>query len=349
MSCDFLPVEQPSQSAQNLKQKTETNHKPKSNKSSKEEPFYDYDDDYDDLDSLNPQQQEYFADYLCRQQEQSAQVKQVEQEEQLQLIDHDTSTDEENELFADAADVAEANTTENEDVEPEMQEQPDLVAQPTMPDQEVTQKRPQRNRQPPDYLGYNWFGSPYYIHHLPVNLRAAVPPYHCTPLGNQLFSIVHTANPYVLSSLHPYQSLSESRNCLFDINTILTRYIEITIVIIHLLDRTETNIIFIWSGKVILGEAKPSHNITLPDQINMILGEVLSNKCFIIPAHVVCTRSTARFIDLDQEGTHQVACRTPLHKSAYFAIYFRTWNFIVFELAMVCWNQVSSVSNLMNV
>ena len=53
---------------------------------------------------------------------------------------------------------------------------------------------------------------------------------------------------------------------------------------IHLLDRTETNIIFIWSGKVILGEAKPSPNITSPDQINMILGEVLSNKCFIIPA-----------------------------------------------------------------
>ena len=53
--------------------------------------------------------------------------------------------------------------------------------------------------------------------------------------------------------------------------------------IIHLLDRTETNIIFIWSGKVILGEAKPSPNITLSDQINMILGEVLSNKCFIIP------------------------------------------------------------------
>ena len=51
---------------------------------------------------------------------------------------------------------------------------------------------------------------------------------------------------------------------------------------IHLLDRTETNIIFIWSGKVILGEAKPSPNIILPDQINMILGKVLSNKCFII-------------------------------------------------------------------
>ena len=38
--------------------------------------------------------------------------------------------------------------------------------------------------------------------------------------------------------------------------------------IIHLLDRTETNSIFIWSGKVILGEAKPSPNNTSPDQIN---------------------------------------------------------------------------------
>ena len=78
---------------------------------------------------------------------------------------------------------------------------------------------------------------------------------------------------------------------------------------IHLLDRTETNIIFIWSGKVILGEAKPSPNITSPDQINMILGEVLSNKCFIIPAHVVCTRSIARLIDSDQEAIYHVAVR----------------------------------------
>ena len=57
--------------------------------------------------------------------------------------------------------------------------------------------------------------------------------------------------------------------------------------IMHLLDRTKTNIIFIWSGEAILGEAKPSPNITLSDQINMILGEVLSNKCFIIPA-ILC-------------------------------------------------------------
>ena len=94
--------------------------------------------------------------------------------------------------------------------------------------------------------------------------------------------------------------------------------------IIHLLDRTETNIVFIWSGKVILGEAKPSPNITLPDQINMILGEVLSNKCFIIPAHVVCTLSIARFIDSDERAIYHVACSAPLYKFAYCVIYFRT-------------------------
>ena len=105
--------------------------------------------------------------------------------------------------------------------------------------------------------------------------------------------------------------------------------------IIHSPDRTETNIIFIWSGKVILGEAKPSPNITIPDQINMILGEVLSNKCFIIPAHVVCTRSIARFIDPDQEAIYYVACSTPLCKFAYCVNYLRTWNSIAFELAMV--------------
>ena len=73
---------------------------------------------------------------------------------------------------------------------------------------------------------------------------------------------------------------------------------------IHLLDRTDTNIIFIWSVKVILDEAKPSPNSTLTDQINMILGEVLSNKCFVIPAHDVCTRSIAGFIDPDQEAIY---------------------------------------------
>ena len=32
--------------------------------------------------------------------------------------------------------------------------------------------------------------------------------------------------------------------------------------IIHPLDRTETTIIFIWSGKVILGEAKPTGKVS---------------------------------------------------------------------------------------
>ena len=96
----------------------------------------------------------------------------------------------------------------------------------------------------------------------------------------------------------------------------------------HLLDRTETNTIFFWSGKVILGEAKPSLNITLPDKINKILGEVMSNKRFIIPTHVVCTLSIMRFIDPDQEATYQVACSTLLHKFAYCVVYLRTWNFI---------------------
>ena len=105
---------------------------------------------------------------MSKQQEQSAQVKQVEQEEQLQPIDYDTSTNEENEL------LVEANTTENEDVEPpesKIQEQPEPVAQPTVPDQEVSQGRPQRNRHPPDYFRYNRFGSPYYTQRLPFNLR----------------------------------------------------------------------------------------------------------------------------------------------------------------------------------
>ena len=75
LSCDFLLVGQPSQSVRNLKQMTETNHEPNLNKSSKEDPSYDYHDDFHDSDGLNPHQQKYFADYLSRQQEQSAQVK----------------------------------------------------------------------------------------------------------------------------------------------------------------------------------------------------------------------------------------------------------------------------------
>ena len=52
-------------------------------------------------------------------------------------------------------------------------------------------------------------------------------------------------------------------------------------IIKHLLDRTSPNIIFISSGKVILGLGFASPNITLPDQINMILVSVLSNKCIL--------------------------------------------------------------------
>ena len=52
-------------------------------------------------------------------------------------------------------------------------------------------------------------------------------------------------------------------------------------IIKQLLDRTSPNIIFIWSGKVILGVGFASPNITLSDQINMILVPVLSNKCII--------------------------------------------------------------------
>ena len=53
-------------------------------------------------------------------------------------------------------------------------------------------------------------------------------------------------------------------------------------IIKHLLDKTLPNIIFIWSGKVILGLGFASPNITLPHQINMIFVSVLSNKCIIL-------------------------------------------------------------------
>ena len=49
----------------------------------------------------------------------------------------------------------------------------------------------------------------------------------------------------------------------------------------HLLDKISPNIIFIWSDNVILGLGFASPNITISDQINMILVSVLSNKCII--------------------------------------------------------------------
>ena len=81
---------------------------------------------------------------------------------------------------------------------------------------------------------------------------------------------------------------------------------------IHLLDRTETNIIFICSGKVILGEAKPSPNITLPDQINMILGEVLSNnKCFLIPATLCALGPSHAFLIQTKRPFARYQCAPP--------------------------------------
>ena len=59
-------------------------------------------------------------------------------------------------------------------------------------------------------------------------------------------------------------------------------------IIKHLLDRTSPNIIFIWSGEVILGLGFASPNITLPDQINMILVSVLSNKCILLLNWCLC-------------------------------------------------------------
>ena len=63
-------------------------------------------------------------------------------------------------------------------------------------------------------------------------------------------------------------------------------------IIKHLLDKTLPNIIFIWSGKVILGLGFASHNITLPDQINMIFVSVLSNKCIVQYYILIYQKST---------------------------------------------------------
>ena len=130
---------------------------------------------------------------------------------------------------------------------------------------------------------------------------------HILSLSKNYFNnLSHFASQVIPGNLQKYVSTNRS---LLQCETLPAHFSNN---IIHLLDRTETNIIFIWSSKVILGEAKPSPNITSPDQINMILGEVLSNKCFIIPAHVVCTRSIARLIDSDQEAIYHVACSAPL-------------------------------------
>ena len=116
---------------------------------------------------------------------------------------------------------------------------------------------------------------------------------------------------------------------------------------IHLLDRTETNIIFIWSGKVILGEAKPSPNITLPDQINMILGEVLSNKCFIIPATFCAPGPSHALLIQTKRSFTRYQC-APVQVCVLRRL-FSNVEFYCVRTGYGVMDQVSSISNLMNV
>ena len=76
-------------------------------------------------------------------------------------------------------------------------------------------------------------------------------------------------------------------------------------IIKHLLDKTSPNIIFIWSDKVILGLGFASPNITLPDQINMILVSVLSSKCILTIK--IDKTSTAQMYYI-MEGMNYSAC-----------------------------------------
>ena len=111
---------------------------------------------------------------------------------------------------------------------------------------------------------------------------------------------------------------------------------------IHLLDRTKTNIIFIWSGKVILGEAKPSPNITSPDQINMILGEVLSN-IFIIPATLCAPGSSHALLIQTKRQFTRYQCAPPPVQVCVFRHLFSNVEFYcvrtgysVMELSQFC-------------
>ena len=112
-------------------------------------------------------------------------------------------------------------------------------------------------------------------------------------------------------------------------------------------DRTETNIIFIWSGKVILGEAKPSPNITLPDQIKMILGEVLSNKCFIIPATLCAPGPSHALLIQTKRPFTRYQC-APVQICVLRHLFSNVEFYCIRTGYTVWWNQVSSVSNLMN-
>ena len=78
-------------------------------------------------------------------------------------------------------------------------------------------------------------------------------------------------------------------------------------IIKHLLDKTSPNIIFIWSDNVILGLGFASPNITLPDQINMILVSVLSNKCITSLSRSVTVAEWLR-AHTSQDRTVLTAC-----------------------------------------
>ena len=69
-----------------------------------------------------------------------------------------------------------------------------------------------------------------------------------------------------------------------------------------------------WTGprpiSYLFGEAKPSPNITSPDQINVILGEVLSNKCFIIST-TLCASGPSHVLLIQTKRPFSVACSVP--------------------------------------
>ena len=90
-------------------------------------------------------------------------------------------------------------------------------------------------------------------------------------------------------------------------------------IIKHLLDRTSPDIIFIWSGKVILGLGFVSPNITLPDQINTILVSVLSNTCIILVKFTVCFSSTEtlKFVNIFNLTKGWRPCRPGISRIIY--------------------------------
>ena len=73
-------------------------------------------------------------------------------------------------------------------------------------------------------------------------------------------------------------------------------------IIKHLLDRTSPNIIFIWSGKVILGLGFASPNITLPDQIVVLVSFSIEDYLFVMfndSACVLCIEQHVFSINME--------------------------------------------------